>query len=450
MAKPQSLLQYLAAGIEGIRPDDTKAGDIEVMNTEEITEDLPSDVRFILKTGLVPFDAVVGGFPFCKIVEIFGMDTSGKTSLVMRAVKAAHKREIYEVIRDGGTVVERKIEDDAEVVILYVDNEQSLSSDRVEIDGEHVPALIARCDTVEQLFKIIDTTLKRVKVKRDAEIEECEKKGKKCREYFVLVVVDTIASTSSKEEMTQAWDKDDFPRMPKQIRQGFRTLTRDIARMNVCVICTNQVSDSMGAKKIGYNVPVDKLVSPPGGRALKFYATSRIFMHQLDNTMKLTQDARFPAGYLIGVKTIKNRLKKPLRECRMALMFDGGDSGHGGWSNDLIILETLLFLKLATYEKETDGKGGTITFRFSSVGIQTTTFGDVPQASLEEADMATRGRSRKKKNPSISEKYEWPAYYAAHKADFDLLWAKAEEILFVTEGAGQNPLDDGTVEVVDE
>jgi len=365
--------------------------------------ELLSRIKYTLSSGLDVLDSTCGGFkmpgfPFGRITEIYGLDASGKTALVMKAMSMAHRRKVYDVTE--GTP--KWIGDDIDVTVLFVDNEQSVADgERLIIDGEELDAGIARCDTVDLLFKIVDITI-------DAIVAVEKETGRK---QLIVIVVDTIAGTSSKEEMTQEWGKDDYNRQPKQLREGFRQLIRKIARHDVCMICTNQVSDSFKPKMPGQKRPMTNVPDPDdfntfGGRALKFYARLRLFVYKLPIKFTLLKGTKFPAGFVAGFKTIKNSQAKPLREGRFVLEYEGG------LSNDLSTLEHLVFMGLAKRDED-----GGYLIRFSAAKIETTTF-----AAGEE--------------PYVPSRAEWLPFCESHRADVDALLKFSVELMFAQEQVG--------------
>lgn len=408
--------------MKAIRPRTGEFGSVEICRSNK---EILSKVRYMLSTGIAAWDEMLGGgFPFGRITEVYGLDGCGKTAMALRSAVRAQTRQIYERVHDSDVSVPvlRKVEDDGRpTFILYVDNEGSLENDeKIVIEGVAIDCILARCDTVDQLFKEVDKFIERVTAWKD----------KNKIEPYVVVIIDTIAGTSSKEEMKAEWGKDDYPRQPKQLRQAFRMMMRKINRNNVCMICTNQVSDSYAARQQSKsNLPQDQDFSTFGGRALKFYASLRIFMFKIPGTVyKLVPKAQFAAGFLVGFYTAKNRIVKPCRSGRVVIVFDRG-------FDDLYSkLETLVFLKFAEIQK---GGSGRISFKFKKNGIETTTFGAAKttdenfEDATEEEDDDAGGRH----NPNISCKAEWPAFYAAHASDFDLMWSQAIKYSFATEGA---------------
>jgi RecA/RadA recombinase len=401
------LVDKVMGRLQASRPKDKDC----TYDVSRSSETVLSKIRYVLTTGIDPIDNVIGGFPYGRVVEAYGLEGCGKTAIVMRAAARTQQRMIMEHKEDGTW---ERIPEDTEVAILYIDNEQSIDDDqRLTIDGTKIDAIVGRCDTVDQMFKMIDITLDTI----DTEMTPKDK-DKPVPLYFVTVIVDTIAGTSSKEEMKAEWGKDDYNRQPKQLRQGFRRMMRKLSRRNVLMICTNQVSDRFDKPKGGYknsSVPQDQDFTTFGGKALKFFASQRIFMSKLYE-YKLNKKSKFAHGMVCQLATPKNRVAKPFRSARFVILFDRG------LSNTYSILETLIYLKLA--ERET----GIVTFKFSAGGVEPTTF---------EIEKGAR-----KVNYSLASLDEWPAFYQAHQADIDALWSRAKVLTFEDGMNAQNLIVD--------
>lgn len=346
------------------------------------TESILSDIKYVLRSGIPPFDDITGGIPFGRVTELYGLPGCGKSALVQRLAIQAQRGEIY---AKDGTLVPSPT-----VTVLYVDNEQSIDSDRTVIDGTKLEVVLTRCDTVDQMFKIIDTTIKELHdIEKDTGVPQ-----------FVVVIVDTIAGTSSASEMTQAWDKEDYARQPRVMSSGFRRITRKINRYNVAMICVNQARDSF--KQKGYSShtsfePQDADFSTFGGKALGYYSSLRVFMYAQNPNYRFSKASRNSQGILIAFKTTKNRTKKPYRKAHMVLLFEGG------LNSTFSVLESLIKADFATLQDD-----GTIQFKLKAHGVDTTDF-ELP---------------KRKQNPEIKTRLEWPAFYQAHKPAFDALWSK--------------------------
>jgi len=387
-------------------------------------------IRYVLKTGIEPLDALTNFICFGRTTEIYGLETSGKTSLARVCLVQSQKREIYECVYDSDDSITyslKKIDDDVEIVRVFLDNEMSCDRDakmmfpdpatgeKVEID-----CALGECDTVDQMFKILDNTIDEVEKFQ-------EESGRVC---LMIAVVDTIAGTASKEEMSREWGTDDYSRQPKQLREGFRKLSRRIAHANVCLICTNQVSEKFQKAhgKSNSTLPQESNYSSSGGRALKYWAHLRIFTFAVDMKYTLVRGSKFAAGYLVGFFIKKNRRAKPLREGRMALIFEDGYGLDPTFSK----LETLIYLGMAEINR---GAPYDIRFKFSKWKVPITTFGTAPADAGRELE--AEDDTGRKSDPRIAERAEWPAFYREHQADLDALWKVAIDYAFTTEGIGE-------------
>jgi len=432
------LNSIVAKQLKRQRPKDGDEGTFDIAIS---TEDILSKVDYVLRTEIEPMDMACGGLPFGRIVELYGLESCGKSALCIRSLIKAQLGNIWQRTAgvDGFGPTFKKVDPEKiAVTTVFIDNEQSVDEDeKITVDGVLLDCILSRCDTVDQIFKMCDIVIEKVKEKQEEENKKAKEEKRDPIVFFVVIVIDTIAGTSSKQEMTKDWNKEDFQRQPKMLSEGFRRMNREINRHNVLMICTNQVREAFkqsvpGQRKIHYSTPQNDDFSTFGGRALKFYSSLRIFMFRLNENYKLSA-ARFSQGYLIGFRTQKNRQVKPLREGRMVILFEGG------LSNIYSKLETLTFLGLLSYSSATKR----LTVKFSKFGIVPTTFTTAPTKksagrSLEDDD--DRGRSTI--DPDLPSKKEWPEFYAAHQADLDLLWEKAREVMFSDQPVGEEQSDE--------
>jgi len=413
-----AIMARIKKGMPKKKKDGTSQDEIEISLASDI---VLGAVHYILKTGLDPIDDIMGGIPMGRVIEMYGLEACGKTELCKTVCRQGDAGEVYkrELQPDGKTYTLTRLDPETyQISILYIDNEHSLEEDNTP--GHWA---VTRLAHVERMFKTIDDAMKGLD-------DEEKRTGLK---QFMVVIIDTIAGTSSKEEMAQEWGKDDYNRQPRQLREGFRNLIQDISRHNVAVICTNQVSDKFGY--VEYGQPRQQPIVPNpdkyesfGGKALKFWSTFRLFMFQMPTKYTLLEKQQFPAGYVIAFKGKKSRMKMPGREGRLVLLFD---PDHGGLRNDFSKLETMIFLKFAEYDPDTKG----FVFKFRKNGIPLVTFGDLGK-SLEEMDAeaeAGKGKGRYK-DPRIPNRAAWPKFYSEHKADFDALWAAAVQYCATTAG----------------
>ena len=363
--------------------------------------DVPSSIKFVLSTGLDPVDEYTGYIPFGRIVELYGLEGSGKTALAMRCCVRAQMREIYEKTTDEkGHVTLTRIDPDREVIILYIDNEQSLDEgEKISVDGVEVDAIIDRCDTIDEVFKKVDDTLSVLEAAADDP----------AKAPLAIVIVDTIAGTTTEQEINAEWGSQDYPRSPKQLRSAFSKLTRRVNRHNMLLICTNQVGSTFAAKPkrrtnpFAVDLPRPEDFPSSGGRALKFYASLRIFLFPVNLDYKLQKSVGGPDGFISGFITVKNRQVKPRREGRVVLLFDRG------FTNTFSRLESMLKCKTITR-----GEKGVLEFHFAQNGIEVTTFPN----------------QRANTNPKIESTAAWPAFYESHQVDIDALWRRTVDLTF--------------------
>lgn len=416
--KKLDLNSRILSKLRASKPRNESAGTFEVTRT---SKEVLSKVNYVLTTGIEPFDDIVGGFPVGRITEVFGLEACGKTQLMIRMAVRGQTLKISQVVRhEDGAVTFEPIPKGKKVYVhvLYIDNECSIDEDeQIIVDGVEMDVHLARCDTVDQLFKMVDITV--------CEVEAAQKEDKDTL-YFVVVLTDTIASTSSKEEMESDWGTVDYSRMPKQLREGFRVLNRKVNRCNVAWICTNQVSDSFkaasgGKRKMKGNSPDPDDFIAPGGKALKFFATHRVFMWGTQTNYKLFPTNKFASGLLIGFKSVKNRVRKPKREGRMVILFGDENKRGGGFSSLHSKLETMIYLGVAKIAES----GKEISFLFNKHKVATTTYGVTETKTTLDEDDEKEVVKRGNKNPSITCRGEWAEYYEAHKADLDALYAVA-------------------------
>lgn len=418
----------LISKLRSVAPKGEDAGTWEIASTKDL---VLSAVTHVLMSGIESFDEVTGALPIGRMVELYGLESCGKTAMAIRCAARAMDKKICEVIRNkDDTLTYRELAaHECKVLVVYIDNEQSLDEDgKLLVDGKKLDVVGCRFDTTDDMFKAIDAAIDYQEVR----IEE-SKDDDVLR--FMFIVVDTIASTTTKQELGQAWGSVDFPRQPQQISQALRQLTRRVNSSNTCILFTNQVRVKFQGQqqKSGpqtFSIQASDY-SSPGGMALKYYATLRVFVYAMNQKYKLVPEAKFSAGFLIGFHTVKNRLRPPQRDGRMVLLFD---KKQGGLNDDFSKLETLVFLgfiEVGSKEKHID-----YTLKFKSNGIIPTTFEQSKIESTleedEETPVAKRGNSRK--DPGFRCRSEWPQFYINHRKDIELLWDVAIIYAMACEG----------------
>lgn len=408
-------------------------------------EEALSQVDYVLFTGIKAFDDIVGGMPFGRIVEVFGLESCGKTATAIRCAAKARKKDIKRIVRDDDDTKKLRFEelnpDDIDVMVCYIDNEGSLDMDgKLMFENEPIRVTNFRCDTTENMLKAVDKTL---------DAAERWQEDHPQRKLFTVIIIDTITSTTTEKDLKAKWDAMDYPRQPQQISRGMARLVRRVNTLNACLICTNQVRAQFKTagpgKRPSFGIQASDYRASGAGFALRFYATHRVFMYATEMKYRLTPTAKFAAGLQIGFHTVKNRVRTPLRDGRMVLLFD---KVKGGLNDDFSILETLLFLGfIECLSKE---KGINFVLKFKKHGIIPETFNtsDVTTSLDEDDDEVTAPKrgSGSRKDPTFKLRSEWPVFLNAHRADVEKLWDAAVDYVMSTPG-----LDGGiTVEETDE
>lgn len=389
-----------------------------------ISSDILAGKNYCIRTGVEFLDRILGGgIFFSKITEILGTEHCGKTAL---AILASHRssHSVY-LMREENVFVKVK---NAKTIVIYIDNEDSLNdTNRLLVDGEKLQCVVTSCDTISHLFNIV--------AEFSATISNLNKPESP---VFGLIVVDTIAGVCSDDEAVADLGKQDYPRGPKQLRAGFRRVSSMLRDSNVGMLCLNQVGTTMGGGKrnpFQSSVADAESFVSPGGKALKYWATTRLWMTECKD-YKLRNTSRNCDGKVVEAVVLKCRFATPKRKVRLALSYGVGNKAMnegGGFSVDLSILETLLLLKLAEYDNDTK----VIRFKFKKHGIE------VPESML--------GKSKRITDPKINDRSEWSNYYKLNKETFDKLIDVAYDLLLSTgynnESFNDEDDDDDLIEV---
>ncbi len=444
--KTKDLTELFVSQVNMCRPKKAGGGTFEFVMSDDA---VLGDIKYVLLTGIDDFDEFTGGFPFGRISEVFGLENCGKSALMLRTMCRFQAKHVYEVVGKNGFIYTLKRVEAKRVRIIkgYIDNEGSLEKgfklgiSDITFDENGTELVervmlektgIGRCDTVEHVFQAADKFTSIIAEAIKAEEKEAEEEDRDADVILGVFIVDTVAGTSSKQEMERPWGDQDYPRAAGQISEGFRCMMHDFNRWNVAAIFTNQVRNSFkesqgGGYRVKFSTPQEKDYSTYGGKALSFYASHRIFMFQVPVKYTLVKGAQFPAGFLVGFRTIKNRLRKPMREARMVLLFD---EEQGGLHNILGILESMIFLKVAELHDN-----GSVSFKFRKFELETTSFAEnVVLQPKEPKEGEPKKRKKREEDPRIDGRYQWLTFYKAHRIDLDRLHRVAIERANRTEG----------------
>lgn len=261
------------------------------------SDEAPTNVSGWVSTGCSMLDVAIsnrpyGGLPVGRIVEVTGLEQSGKSLL------SAHL--LAETQKQGG-------------VAVLIDTETAVSRDFLEAIGVDVSKMLyVSADSVEQIFDFTETIIEKVR--------------STSKDRLVTIVVDSVAAASTKTELAADYGKDGYATDKAIIiSKAMRKITNMIGREKILLVYTNQLRQKMNA------MPFSDPWTTSGGKALAFHASVRLRLKSAGMIKQKIDGNDKIVGIKVRCQVVKNRMGPPLRDANFEIYFDRGIDNYGSW-----------------------------------------------------------------------------------------------------------------------
>lgn len=260
-------------------------------------DEAPTNVDGWVSTGCAMLDVAIsnrpyGGLPVGRIVEVTGLEQSGKSLL------SAHL--LAETQKLGG-------------VAVLIDTETAVSREFLEAIGVDVSKLLyVSADSVEQIFDFTETIIEKVR--------------QTDKNKLVTIVTDSVAAASTKTELAADYGKDGYATDKAIIiSKAMRKITNMIGRQKILLVYTNQLRQKLNA------MPFGDPWTTSGGKALAFHASVRLRLKGMGQIKVKTSGQDKIVGMKVRAQVVKNRMGPPLRCADFDIFFDRGIDNYGSW-----------------------------------------------------------------------------------------------------------------------